>query len=56
MSAFLKEIPALVWVAALFGIAWVRMEFRARTRAKEPGGEIPAPPPMEEFVVRRFRL
>lgn len=55
MSAFLKEIPALVWVAALFGIAWVRMEFRARTRAKEPGGEIPAPPPKRQ-VTLRFRL
>lgn len=55
MSAFLKEIPALVWVAVLFGIAWLRMAFRARTRAKEPGGEIPVPPPKRQ-VTLRFRL
>lgn len=61
MSAFLREIPLLVWLAVCFAAALVRRyivepdakrRFRKWRMAKEPGSEIPIPPPHRNIAWR----
>ena len=55
MSAFLREIPLLVWLAVCFAAAWCRKAMCHGDHAKEPGSEIPPPPP-RRYIAWRVNL